>query len=274
MQRAMLSNRFRISTVHLMYSLDTKRWYLVNGQHRLWSVRRADVAIDFDVITEIVGSFSDVEAAYISHDRGRNRSISQLINALSTVGDTLNQTQFTKLCAATGVLLTGFGPERKVNRPLNTVERRMELAFAVTDQAVLYYNAIANRHKTIIMRQLDTALITAFGIATFLAFPERAVTFWAAVAEGDDEEFPKDAPEIAVSKEVLPRDMAPHLKAKQLAACWNSAVDGRPTPRMSNRLMIAPISIHGTAFDGQAPMRFTLVADEVKVVPFGYEGDA
>jgi hypothetical protein len=37
--------------------------------------------------------------------------------------------------------------------------------------------------------------------------------------------------------------------------------------------MTAPISIFGTPFEGNAPMRFTMIGDEVKVVPFDFEGD-
>lgn len=273
LQRDMAAGRFRISTIHLMYSLDTQQWYVVNGQHRMWAVRRADVAVDFDVITEIVATFSEVERAYTTHDRGRNRSAAQLINALAVAGDDLSRPQFQKVHSAAGALLTGFAPNQKINRPLETFDRRLKMAFAVNEQAAAYFTTIINRPKLLVMRRLDTAIVTAVGIATFLGRPERAAKFWNAVAGGSEEELASDAPEAAVINEVLQRDLAPHLLAKQLAACWNAAVDGRPTPRMTHRLMSAPISIHGTGFEGNEAMRFTIIGDEVKVVPYAFEGD-
>jgi hypothetical protein len=91
LQRYLTTGRFRISTIHLMYCLATETWYLVNGQHRMWALRRAGVTTEFDVISEVVETFADVEAAYTSHDRGRTRSATQLINALASVGDDLNR---------------------------------------------------------------------------------------------------------------------------------------------------------------------------------------
>lgn len=273
LQRYLTTGRFRISTIHLMYCLATERWYLVNGQHRMWALRRAGVTTDFDVISEVVETFADVEAAYTSHDRGRTRSATQLINALASVGDDLNRTQMSKAHTAAGVLLKGFGPERKATRHLDTFDRRLKLAFALSDEALGYFTAIQNKPKLLVMKALDSSLLTAFGIATFWARPERAGDFWAAVVDLSDDDAGDDAPERAVTAQVLQRDLQPFLMAKQLAACWNAAMEKRPVPRMSNRLMTAPISIFGTPFEGNVPMRFTMIGDEVKVVPFDFEGD-
>jgi hypothetical protein len=274
LQRAMTGGRFRVSTIHLMYSLDTQQWYLVNGQHRMWANRRADVTILYDVITEIVQSFKEVETAYTAHDRGRVRSASQLINALSSVGDDLSKPQMQKVYLAAGVLLTGFGQRRSIDRPLDTFERRLGLALALTDEAIGYINATAHRPKLQVMKRLDTSVVMAFGIATFWSRPERAAKFWNAVTGNAEDELSDDAPEVALVKQVLERDLSSHLMAKQLAACWNAAVDSRPAPRISNRMMAAPIQIHSTPFDGTTAMRFTIVGDEVKVVPFDFDGDA
>lgn len=250
-------------------SEDTKKKFLVDGQHRLRAIVQSGTVEQF-VVTEVqCNTEDDIAQAYYTTDRNRGRSYNDAYRTTG-IGEKygLAKTEVNKLGAALRFLMVDF-------------VRTPEKTYAVTDGMILdaigtYINAIrmyldttrkAPAHISTPMRR---AAPFALGIATFhyattIYGEDRVTQFWDGIAT-DDGLRSGDPRKVAVihltntamghARNNGSRVVSSEYQARYLANLFNAWMEGREYGTGLKRGFTkvfdakAPINISGTPWQG------------------------
>ena len=226
------------------------RLHLVNGQHRLAAVIKADRDIEFQVAIEEVEAEDQLAAAYFRHDRlARHRSTAEVLNAVG-VGDRYNLTAgMTKaVFMATPLLARRFERPNYQRDPLiRDDSARLAVAQPWWSIAAQYEKLIAGAPKTVKKRLLNPQIV-AVALVTIKHQPEKAAGFWRGIADNDG--LRKGDPRHTF----LANDRSAHginpVLAAVAATAWNAWFEGRKIGSI-RVFEYSPIRISGTPYSGR-----------------------
>lgn len=248
--------RFRLSPIDIR-SLDGQD-YLVNGQHRLHAVIRADAPAQMVVVRRSASSLEDVARDYAAFDRGLVRSHVDGLMGYGLDEETgLTAKQLSKLSSASPLVLGCFQPGQTNGRAGVSTQERAEFVREWAPNALLACATIGESSLARV-RRLYTGPIFGVALVTFRYAPDRAEAFWGRAAENDG--LRNGDPEQSLIDFVATRPTQSGQQtymSRAVAACWNAAYQGRTLRHVKVMDPAAPIRILGTPFDGKSVLKYT-----------------
>lgn len=254
--RAMRRGEFRPGT-EATFAQYAGKLHAMNCQHTLTALSMHDKPLLLSIVTYKCHTAILMHGLYLTFDRNRLRSLTQLYAAYdfpNTSG--LNNEQTKHLGAAIGLVISGFAPQgtkRSVLGPyFHSGHIRIACMQAWLDEALAFFETIKGAPKTI-SSLLRRGPIMAIALVTFRYTGADASEFWKAVAWDDNLAF--DDPRKALHKwirEHMLKEYEPHQYAKFVAVAWNAAWEERHLQRLNvtPQQTTQPIRIAGTPFDG------------------------
>lgn len=241
--------RFRLSSIDIRTLGDQD--YLVNGQHRLHAVIRANATVPMVVVRRRASELEEVARDYAAFDRGLIRSHVDGLMGYGLTDETgLNSKQIKAMSGAAPQILAGFQPGGIQGRSGVSTQERAGFVRAWSSFGLLACATIGEANVTRV-RRLYNAPYFSVALVTFRYDPDRAEAFWGRLAENDG--LRKGDPEQGLIDFVV--DKAAHsgrqaYASRAAAACWNAAHQGRMLRQVKVMDPTAPIRILGTPFDG------------------------
>lgn len=247
--------RFRLSSIDIR-SFDGQD-YLVNGQHRLHAVIRADATVPMVVVRRSASGLEEVARDYAAFDRGMVRSHVDGLMGYGLADETgMTTKQLSKVSAASPLILGCFQPGQVMGRAGISTQERAEFVRAWAPFALLACATIGESNIARV-RKLYTAPIFAAALVTFRYAPDRAEAFWGRVAENDG--LRNGDPEQSLIDFVVTRPAYSGQQtylSRAVAACWNAAYQGRTLRQVKVMDPSAPLRLLGTPFDGKAILKY------------------
>lgn len=278
--QAMRRGEFRPGTELAFASLKNKR-VCVNGQHTLDALALTeDVALRVSILDFRCMRESQLHALYLTFDRNRLRSLTQLYAAYdfaATHGLGIIQTKY--LGSAMPLIVSGFAANAThrlaYGKLLHSGYIRMACMADWAEEALVFYETIKGSPKEI-NTLLRRAGIMAVALVTIRHAGTAAEDFWRAVAW--DDRLAKDDPRKALHRWILGNtalNHQAHIYARYVAAGWNAARRSRPLKNivMRDESAAAPIRIDGTPHDGAAHYRYLSEDGDVLHQPAPVSGD-
>lgn len=223
--------------------------HLVNGQHRMHAIIKADAAIQFQVLVTDVATEKELIRLYRRHDRlVAARTVTDALAAEGIMQQHGLRNEIANgIFSAVLLLDSGFRSVRRYADAYATRsdEQRLRLAeewwsFGVTFQELIEA-APANPMK----RYLKGSGTMAAALATVRYQPEIADIFWRGLAENDG--LARNDPRAAYIRYIYTNKSKSELEAaKAAAAAWNAAYDGRTLEGI--RIGDGQVLILGTPF--------------------------
>lgn len=225
--------------------------FLVNGQHRLHAVVRADMTVPMVVIRKFVHEFEEVAQDYAAFDRGLIRSHIDGMMAYGLDAETgLTASQIQKVGAAVPIIRAGFQSHHMVRG--KSTQDRVEMVREWAPIAMMAFATIGDSNMARI-RKIYNAAAFAVALTTFRFQPERAEAFWTRMVMNDG--LRQGDPELALIDYIVESRIgaiANTKLARAVAVCWNAGFEHRVLKLIKVHDPIAPIKILGTPFDGKA----------------------
>jgi hypothetical protein len=226
------------------------RFHLVNGQHRLAALIRADREIEFQIAVEDVQTVEELAAAYFRHDRlARHRSTSEVLNAVG-IGERfgLSAGMAKAVFNATPLLARRFERPNYQRDPLIRDDAaRLAVAQPWWPIAADYERLISDATRTG-KKKLLNPQVAAVAIVTLKHQPERAAPFWKGIADNDGLRKGDPRHTFIINDRVV-TSINPVLAAITSVA-WNAWFEGRNI----NSIRVfeySPITIKGTPYTGR-----------------------
>lgn len=230
--------------------------HLVNGQHTLSAIIRAETPQLLTVTEHQVETEREIAELYFRHDNHLTRSISDAFRALDLVSQTgLTFTEQGKLGAAAGFIDGGFAgmsSQKRISRD--------ELANAVTNLAIpakKYFEIIVGCRESL-YTALTRRSTLSIGLICFVYSPLIAPDFWRQVALCDGlkvgdprktiHEFLSDVRTPGGGMKSRIASVGHHSRA--IAAAWNAFIENRPLKQIKIIDDSAPIKLTGTPYSG------------------------
>jgi hypothetical protein len=224
---------------------------MVNGYHRcralLAVAAERDVApIETLVVYHRCDNLAEVADVYATYDRPRVRTLPEMLTAMG-LHDRLGITveDLSKVQQAAPLVLGDFTAFHGREDSYSPQVRKMFLEeWEAEAKAFLESTAGATRE---VKRMLRRAALIGVAMVSLRAQPERARTFWSAVA--GENGLLRDDPAAALLR-FLRNTQAdrhkPWIYARYVAACWNAAYQDRTLDKVMVRDETAPIVIAGS----------------------------
>lgn len=254
--RAMRRGEFRPGT-EVTFAEYNGKLYAMNCQHTLTALGRHDKPLLLNIVTYKCHSLTQMHGLYLTFDRNRIRSLTQLYAAYDFANKTgLNNEQTKHLGSAIGLVISGFahqGTTRSVLGPyFHSGHIRIDCMQAWIDEALAFFETVKGAPKAI-SSLLRRGPIMAVALVTFRHTGADASEFWKAVAWDDNLAF--DDPRKTLHKwirEHMLKEYEPTQYAKFVAAAWNAAWEDRHLQRLNvtPQQTMQPIRLAGTPFDG------------------------
>lgn len=230
------------------------RLYLVNGKHRMHSVIASGRDIEFQVLIVDVQTMEEVAALYYHFDvAARARSTSDILRAVGgTEMHGLSKAMAKSLYSAAGLISNRLVWPHYLRDPIKarSVDHRLD--------AMKPWWALAKQFETITEdadRNLRVRLrrpgTVGVGLLTLKYQPDKAVTFWAGVAQNDG--LRKGDPRHALVFDILNRVLASGTSMQGVivpCAAWNAWFEGKSITHIKVTSTATP-RLLGTPFDGR-----------------------
>lgn len=234
--------------------------FLVNGQHRLYAVIEADVAVDFVVKTVAVENETELGQRYGTIDIGRVRSTSDFARAID-LGHELGFKEYyiTQLTSALTAIENQF---KRSGRYSISPFHKMEMVRDYAKEGRQYFTLTAGgvAHVT---RQMRRAFPLAVALCTLrestqIYGEDKVRRFWSGIAfdnglqAGDPRKVAnRHFLEVALGAATKGARISPTYTARYIANCFNAYVEDRELKQSRVVDPIAPIDINGTKFKGK-----------------------
>jgi hypothetical protein len=220
---------------------------LVNGNHRMHAVIKADTAISFQALVSEVETAEGLDRLYRRHDRlVAPRSVQDALRAEGTEVQYDLQKGFAAACfRALPMIESGFQHIRTYADPylLRSDEARLRLAEPWWPVAKVIQDATLRGHNT---RFVKAAGVMAVALVTMRYQEMKAFPFWQGVASGD--RLARDDPRFALIHAFQhPRLRTEVNSAKSTSAAWNAFF--RDEPLTIVRVTAGPVRLLGTPFE-------------------------
>jgi len=254
--RAMQRGEFRPGT-EITFAEYNGKLEDMNGQHTLHALVKFGKPFLLRIVIYKCRESAQRHGLYLTFDRNRIRSLTQLYAAYDFANKTgLNSEQTKHLGAAVGLIVSGFvaqGMSRAVlGAYFHSGHIRILCMHDWVDEAIAFFETIKGAPK-IISQLLRRAPIMAIALVTFRHTGADASEFWHAVAWDDNLRFDDCRKTLHKwIREHMLKEYEPHIYARYVAAAWNAAWNDRSLQRLtvSPAQTIQPIVLEGTLFDG------------------------
>jgi hypothetical protein len=260
--QAMRRGEFRPAT-ELVFARWKNTRVCVNGQHTLEALAQGEVAaLRVSIVEFRCTRESQIHALYLTFDRNRLRSLTQLYAAYDFgTKHGLNGIQTKHLGAAMPLIVSGFAANATqrlhYGKVLHSGYIRMACMADWVDEALVFYETIKGSPKEI-NSLLRRGAIMAVALVTLRHTGADAEDFWRAVAW--DDMLASNDPRKTLHKwirENTALNFQSYLYARYVAAGWNAAWQDRPLQRLSvHDNTSVPIRIEGTPHDGIKHYRY------------------
>lgn len=234
------------------------REYLVDGQHRLSAIVKAEMPAPLIVVRQIASSINQVYNAYRRLDIGMNRSpAAGIIGGRVHEATGIGKRELPKFIGALKILMNGFqnqtatGNQWKYRnrdvlvRGIYQWQEEARHFFRVADMAAKFHG-----------RRMYSAPVFALALVTLRYQEERALAFWERVAKRDRlQEHSGEWHAVDVITGEPMRYVA--RVTRRLASCWNAAYEGRTIIRTVIKDEGNPIRVLGTPYNGSRIIRET-----------------
>lgn len=232
--------------------------FLIDGQHRLLALVRAQLPATFNILREVGRSMDDVAAAYGRIDPiGGGRSLTDVYTAHGLVKKTgMTATQVSQTGRAMKLILTGFS-QIQGNSNVRLADTTLRMFDDWYPTARLVFDIITGSRRSL-HRSLAKADTLPLLLVIMRYCTAEARPFIEAVA-GDDG-LQKGTPEkvlVDLLGEGNPKAFPPHVFVRYVASCWNAAYDHRSLTLARSGDPVRPIIIRGTPYNGKAILRWT-----------------
>lgn len=222
---------------------------LLNGNHRIHAVVKADTTVDFQILITDVSGYDALRTLYRRHDRTTAaRSIADAIFA-EGIGEKygLRKEISGSTFRAMAVIGNRFESQRTADAYLKSDEYRLATAEDWWPIAELFQDAIARAPTFPIKRAIQKAGVTAVALVTLRYQEAKADAFWRGIANNDGlrEGDPRRA-YINYLSAVNRRQSSEVKAAKAAATAWNAFFLGRKLSLI--RAQAGPVVILGTPF--------------------------
>jgi hypothetical protein len=250
---AMRRGEFELDTIKIA-CYDGKR-YLINGQHRLHAIVKANLPIAQFLLEYDAPSLEAVHKAYQRTDIGAARNIRDLIRTmddLKALG--LNASETALIGTAALHILSGFRGV-SIGTTLSTYERsetmRLRGIEHWAEEGLAFYEA--TRASAPLFRN---GAVLAVGLVTFRYAEAQASLFWKQVAENNCL-VPKTGPwHLLRLLQAKQRGQGANTYSKKVASCWNAFIAGVEFKGPMVKNPDASIEIRGTPYKGHGAVDF------------------
>ncbi len=235
--------------------------HIVNGQHRLRAVIKADVDVVFTVKSFECDDDVEVARLYGMTDTGRARNIEDYLRALSMENEFgFAPSDNIKLASAVKLILGGF---QRVSRTDVPPEQQIEAMRKYSVAASAYFETLADAPRDFTHRKMRTSAVMGVALvtldeATSIFGDDKVERFWLGIAKndglriGDPRKVAHDHLFEASYRGTSNKSSnasAPYV-ARYVANCFNAWVEGREIKFTRVSDASAPINIAGTSFKG------------------------
>lgn len=231
---------------------------VVNGQHRLRAILAFGRPVEIVVVITDVPGVQEAAQIYARIDRGRGRSLADVLRAFADYSDHgLTQTQ-AALISAGAVLIENQFSDAAMRASIydsRSADHRHELAIAYSREGVRFLNTIAGG-DSLVCRMLTRRVVLAVALLTFGS--ERCLVkaeeFWRGAAHDDG--LAKDDPRKQLlrflQKMTNARVSEQQTLLRGVVCCWNAFFENRMLQVVRPGDPTAPLNIVGTRFSARS----------------------
>jgi hypothetical protein len=272
---AMRQQEFRPGTTISFCVYQGKR-YLINGQHTLQALIRAQVALLLGIEEIHVTSLEEIAAWYGKYDRLRLRTLQHIYEAHDMAAQlNLNKSQTVCLGACLPLLASGFAsvPRAEGSMRMYTANPRLRMAFmeAWIDEASQFFAAIKGAPGTVGMN-VRRGPVMAVALVTYRCTGTDAEEFWHTVCQA--EALSQGDPRMALHlflRSTKAGEYEAHRYSRYIASAWNAAWQGKRSKHLQPQAEHLPIWLEGTPHDGKDTWRYITPRGEVLQDPQRYD---
>ena len=247
---AMQGGAFEPTTITFVTCEEDDRTYLVDGYHRLHAIAAYGQPVPLFVTRRWVATRADVAAIYGRLDRGRSRSIHDVVRAHNVAEVTqLSHDFLSRMTSALVVVASEFRGQQAVKRISHSADLRISLLHEWVPEMLAFSDGIAGSH---IGHRLRAASIASVALVTFRHQPAVAATFWRNVAMDDG--LRKGMPEHALVRFIQEnpvQKVGAESLLRAVIMAWNAAFQGRQIAFVRAVTERTPINIAGTPYRGK-----------------------
>lgn len=250
------AGKWEVTGIQVCYCVESKRFYLVDGQHRLNAIIIADQALPLYLILACKNTLAEVDALYRRLDIHSPRTLQDRLRASDLAEKVdLNDWELKATSHAMAILSDGFATNSPYARKGNTVTSDDDLRIQLTQEWAPEARQFFECLKGCITKdrgKFQNGTLLAFALVTFRYQSGRASEFWRAVALNDGLE--RFTPEWTFRNRVFEEGQSRYTVpeySRRMALCWNAWYEGR---RKLERLILRedsvdrPIRISGTPY--------------------------
>lgn len=232
--------------------------FLMNGYTRLTAIVGSGIEAPFSIVVVDVRDMREVAAEYATLDAHRVRQTKDLLrgyNLESELGFNLGDQE--RVARTAGILASGFGRSGSL-RFARTIQFRLSYLLEWAPPARVLFGAIHTGHSPDpVTIRIGNAPIFAVALVTARFQPDRAATFWGAVAANDG--LRRGQPDW-ILRDFLARLSTATVREypgmeRRVAACWNAFMEERAMAFVAAKAgedgEWAPIKLLGTPYDGR-----------------------
>jgi hypothetical protein len=274
---AMRKTEFRPGTT-ISFCVYQGRRYLINGQHTLHALIRADVSLLLGIEEIQVESLEEIAAWYGKYDRLRLRTLQHIYEAYDVHQHlNLNKSQTVCLGACLPMLASGFSsvPAKQGSLRMYTANAELRMAFMHNwiDEANQFFGAIKGAPGTVGMN-IRRGPVMAVALVTYRFTGTDADEFWHTVCQA--EALSQSDPRMALHmflRSTKAGEFGPHRYSRYIASAWNNAWHGKRSKNVNPQAEHLPISLEGTPHDGKDVWRYITPQGEVLQEPHRYDAE-
>lgn len=248
---------FRASTDIAFADFQGKR-FLVNGNHTLHAVLRADAPQDLLIVRMVCTTMQEVNEIYMRYDAGRLRNYHNIYRAMElTQTLQMTRTQVGELGASVGFLAAGFSKRGIISEMLKDGTLKANMMAAWSPEAHLFYDALAgcpSEYKSL----LATRSVMSLGLVTLRFQEEKARIFWEETSH-PEEALDRNAPSSRLMRwlqqpKTYVKKIGVERHVRMVAEFWRAHSTAK---RVSLKLLADvkgrnAIDLEGTLHDGAA----------------------
>ena len=223
--------------------------HLVNGNHRMHAVIRADTLVPFQLLVTAVANENGLNTLYRRHDRlAAARTVTDALSAEGIPDQYGLRREVAEACfKAVTLIHAGFRLAQHHGDPylIRSDEARLRLADPWWPIAVTVQEAIQNAPVEPVKRSIKRAGVMAAALVTMRHQEVKAYAFWQGVADNDG--LARNDPRAAYLRHLhLPRARSEVETAKAAALAWNAFFADEELQLI--RVFPGPALIAGTPF--------------------------